>query len=456
MIRKQAYKIIVGVLFFLASALSGFSQETAPYYLLPAVSQKSFFNPAVQNESEKLLIGLPFVSGISGNWNANVPFDALFSEGFSYSFERFYNELMPQGKANASGRISMFYASLRHNEFTFRLSVTERMVATGNFDRDIVKIIRDGTAPLYGTNEYFGEAAFHFQYFRELSFGVSHRVWESLDIGFAPKILFGKMAFDGTGLELSVETDEENNLLLVKPEGKFLMAGPLVHNHYPELERSVFLANIYPGDYFFQPRNLGFAIDFGAIFRPNEFSEVAVSLLDLGFTTFKYNTFDINFLGAARFSEDDLYQSGNPDGENYLEPREALLAFGDTISYILNVEDAEKRSLMFMPVTFHLTGKYRFSEKLTGGINNQFTWFKNRPQNYFSAFIQTRADKKVQLAGSLSLYNFSSIRPGIGVSWTLPRLQLYFSGNNILGIIQPTSSKHLNLSVGINFLFDTQ
>lgn len=456
MIFKQLLKFIAGFLFFLANALSGITQETAPYYLLPEVSQQSFSNPAARNKSEKLVVGLPFVSGISGNWKANVSFGALFSEGFSYSFERLYNELDPVGKANASARLGMFYGSLRHNEYTFRLSVSERAVGAGKFDREIVKIIRDGTAPYFGANEYLGEADFHFQYFRELSFGISKRVWESLDVGIASKILFGRMGFEGTGLQLSVSTDQENNVLLVKPEGDFLMAGPLIHNYYPELERSVFLANFYPGDYFFQPRNIGFAVDFGAIYRPDEFSELSISLLDLGFTTLKYNTFNIDFSGPARFSEDNLYQSNNPDGENYLEPREALLAFGDTLSYIINVNEAEKRSLMLMPLTLNLSGKYKFSEKITGGINNQFTWFKNRPRNHFSAFIQTRSAKKVQLAGSLSLYNFSSIRPGFGVSWTLPQLQLYFSSNNILGIIQPTSSKHLNLSIGINLLFDTQ
>jgi len=456
MVTKKQILYTLSFLFFMTKTYSGISQEMGTYYLLPGVSQQSFSNPAIQNKNDKLIVGIPFFAGISGTWNANVPFDALFSKGFSYSFERFYNELEPQGNANASGRITMFYASLRHNDFTLRFSVSERIVAAGKFDRTIVKIIRDGTAPYYGNEEYFGEAGFHFQHFKELSFGVSKRIWESLDVGITSKILFGKMAFDGTGLELSVETDQKNNTLLVKPEGDFLMAGPFIHNYSPELERSIFLSNIYPGDYFFQPRNLGFAMDFGMIYRPNEFSELSVSLLDLGFTTYKYNTFDIGFSGSARFSEEDLYQSSNPDGENYLEAREALLAFGDTVSYIINVKEAENRKLTLMPLTLNLSGKYHFSENLAAGVNNQFTWFRNQPRNHFSAFIQSHAGKKVELAGSVSLYNFSSIRPGFGVSWTLPKLQLYFSTNNILGIIQLTSSKHLNLSLGLNLLFDTQ
>jgi hypothetical protein len=448
---KQLFKFFVGFLFFLASARFGISQETSPYYLLPEVSQQSFSNPAVQNESEKLVIGLPFVSGISGNWNANVPFDALFSKDFSYSFERFYNELESQGKFNSLGRIPIFYASLRHNEYTFRLSVSERMVGVSKFDRDLVKFIRDGIKPYYGTNEYFGKADIHFQYFRELSFSVSKRVWESLDLGIASKILFGKLMLDGSDFELSVETLQEDKILLVKPDGNFISSGPFQLNNH-----SLFLANIHPGDYFFQPKNLGFAMDFGAVYRPDEFSKLSVSFLDLGFTTYNYNTFDIDFLNPARYSENDLFQSNYPDSEDYLEPREALLAYSDSLSDIVDSEDAENRTLMLMPVTVNLSAEYQFSEKITGGINNQFTWFENRPRNQLAAFIHSQVGEGVGLAGSLSMHNLTSIRPGFGVSWTLPQLQLYFSSNNILGIIQPTSSKHLNLSVGINLLFDTQ
>ncbi|MFW5773812.1 MAG: DUF5723 family protein [Tangfeifania sp.] len=449
-------KFVWGFCFFLMITFGGNSQETSSLFLLPGVSQSSVFNPALQNGNDKLIIGLPVLSGISGTWNANSPFDALFSKGFSYNVGRLYNELEPRGKANASGRVSMFYASLGHNGYMFRLSVSERMFATGFFDRDIVKIIRDGTEPYFGSNEYFGEADFHFQHFREISVGVSKKVWKSLDVGIASKILFGKLGFDASGLSLSVETDTENDVMLVQPKGTYLISGPLNHVYYPEFDRSLFLPDFYPGDYFFQPRNLGLAVDGGVVYRPGKYSEISASLLDLGFTTFKYNTFGVDFSGSARFAEEGLYQSANPEGEDYKEPREAILAFVDSVSYIINVNEATERILTFLPVTFNLSGKYRFSENLTGGINNQFRWFRNQPRNMFAGFIQARQGKRVELAGSLFVYNLSAVRPGFGVSWTLPKFQFYFSSNNILGIIQPTSSKHLNLSVGMNLLFDTE
>ena len=191
--RFMKMKYIGWFCFFLVIAFKGKTQGTSSLFLLPGIPQSSVFNPALQNKNDKLVIGLPFLSGINGAWNANVPFNALFSKGFSYNVGRLYDELKPLGEANASGRLSMFYASLKHNDYTFRLSVSERMFANGIFDRDIVKIIRDGTEPYYGTNECFGAADFHFQYFRELSFSVSKKIWDGLVVSVAPKILFGIM-----------------------------------------------------------------------------------------------------------------------------------------------------------------------------------------------------------------------------------------------------------------------
>lgn len=446
---------IIGVLVFLSFAIKMEGQEAGPHFLLPGVSQTSLFNPAQINETDKLVLGMPLFSGFYGNWNANVPINSFFFDGFSYSFKKLYNELAPQGKADVSARASVFYASLNHNKFTYSLSVSERFVSSTTFDRDIVKLIRDGTMEYYGSNEYFGEGDFHFQHFRELAVGISKRVWSGLDVGIRPKLLFGRLFFDAPGIQLSVETDEENEQLLVKPEGNFKLAGPFTHSRNEAYKISSFSANIFPGDYFFQPRNMGFALDIGVISRPNKNFEFAFSLLDAGLTTFKHNAFDVEFARPARYPEYRLYQSLNPGGEKYIEPREALIAFGDTASYIINVSDDVSRSLTLLPVKLNISGKIHFSKTLTAGIHNQFSYFHERPRNLFSAFVQSKLSEKTTLSGGFSLYNLSAVWPGLGISHTSGKLQFFFSTNNISGIIQPAAAKHLNLCLGINLLFDT-
>lgn len=450
--RKAGFILILAVFGFIRILPA---QDTGGYYLLPGVSQQSFFNPASQNKSAKLVIGIPLLSGIHGNWSLSTPLNSLFSEGFSYSFERFYDALGQRGKATVSGSLSMFYAALRTRDYSISLSVSERMFSTGAFDRGIVKLIRDGTANYFGSSEDFGATSFHLNYYRELALGVSKTIWDELHVGIRPKILFGKIFFDTRDLQFSVETDTENNELLLQPEGSYTFSGPFQKNGQVSGVSS-FSAHVLPGDYFFQPRNLGVAIDLGAVFRPAEFYEFSFSLLDAGFAGFKHNTFNVDFSGSSRFSENTLYQSHTPGEANYREPREAIKAFGDSVSYIIDVAEANERTLTLLPFHLNVSGKYRFSKTFSAGINNRFSSFEKQTWNVFSAFVQAVPHKRVELAGSLSFIDFSFLRPGIGVNYTLEMFQFFFSSNNILGIIQPSASKHLNLHFGINLLFDTK
>src|SRR5690606_41813562 len=62
---------------------------------------------------------------ISGQWNSSVPLNALFSKGFSYSFHRLYDSLDEKGEIQASAGAAVFYASFKHNEYSFSFSRSE-------------------------------------------------------------------------------------------------------------------------------------------------------------------------------------------------------------------------------------------------------------------------------------------------------------------------------------------
>ncbi len=446
-----------GFVFFLVFSLlfrHAPAQESGSAFLLPGVSQASFFNPALQSNPGKLVVGIPLLSGIHGSGRLNVPLNAFFTEGFHYSFDRFYNALGDRGEGDVSATVSMFYARLKVNDYHFSLSLSERFFSTAGFDREIIKLIRDGVEPFYGASERFGSAGFHLQQYRELALGISTTSGEVLDFGIRPKILFGKLFFETRDLQFSVETDTENNLLLLQPEGSYTFSGPF-HQTVPGAGLAGFTRRVLPGDYFFQLRNLGLALDLGAVFRPSEPWEFSVSLLDAGFAGFKHNTFDVAFSGASVFNGENLYQSHSPGEDNYLESLQALRAFADSASYIIDVFESRERKLVPLPFHLSASGKYHFSKRWSAGVHHSFTLFEQKTWNVLSAFVQAVPHKKVHLAGSLSVIDFSSLRPGGGISYTPGNFEFFFASDNILGILQPSASKHLNLHAGINFLFST-
>lgn len=452
--RAKLYSVFI----FWFAVFGARAQETASLYYLPGISQASMENPAIQNEAEKLVIGMPFFSGISGQWNSSVPLDALFSKGFSYSFHRLYDALDEKGEVQTSAGAAVFYTSLRHNDYSFNFSVSERAFSDGIFDREIVRIIRDGTHNFLGSNENLGNATLYLTHYRELATGVSKQLWKGFNVGIRPKILFGKFHFSGEDLNLSVETNSNPEQLLLKTEGNFTLAGPLKHVRDSVNKSSTFFADFSPGDYFFQARNLGVALDAGILYKPDKFSEISLSVIDAGLLGFKHKTFDARFSRPLIYSEEDLYQSVDENSEEpkYIEPRQAIIIFVDSLSDVLDVNKTNRRNYSTVPFKISLAGKYIFSEKFTAGVHNQFKNYKLKPLNLFSVYGTATLHPKFAFYGTLTLLNTQNIYLGFGASYTTNWLQIYFTSNNISGIIQPMASKQLNLSFGINFLFDTQ
>lgn len=461
---KRKLKITFLLLALLAIVSgSGQAQESGAFFMLPSVSQSSFLNPAVQNKSEKLVVGIPVLSGSQFSWNMNFPLDALFSYGlWNYDFHDFYNNLSVRGEGQASARISMFYSSLNYNEYTFSVSLSERAFGTTTFDREVVRLIRDGVRPYFGRDENFGTGSFNFTHYRELAFGVSHRYWKQLDIGIRPKILFGRTYFSAQDVSFSVETvfdepDREGGgeeILQLNPEGTFSLAAPLTYRRDSVEDFIIFSNNAMPGDYSFNLRNLGLAVDIGAVFRLNEYLEFSASLLDFGFTSFKYNTFDVAFTDPIEYKEWNLYQSYDPEEDWYVEPREALRAFSDSVSYIIDVKDQPVRIQDLLPFKINLAAKYNLSPSFSAGLNNHFSYYGKHSQNLLSGFVQ-KDFNRLGIGGSLSLYNVSDVWLGLSASYTGKNIQYFIATKNISGLIQLESAKHINLLFGINLLFTT-
>jgi len=434
------------------------AQDADMLQLFSRVGQSSLLNPAVQNYSEKLVIGIPVVSGVYVGWYSNFAPNSIFSDDFStYSFNRFYDSLTETGKARLSGGVSIFYASLKQHDWNYSFTIHDKYFGTTKFNREIIKLINDGTLPYLGTEKNFGSGSFHFDYYRELAVGISRRVWKQLDFGIRPKLLFGKYNFDADNINFAVETNDQQQLILT-PTGSFSITGPLKYSSKPEIDFNSFSADIVPGDYFFSFRNMGLAADIGFVYRPNRLWEISGSVLDLGFIGFKYKTFNVEFNEPIIYEEYELFQSNDPENTEmrYTEPKEALKAFGDSVSYNTNIAEAVFRNFEAIPIKLNVKAEYKHSQHLSLGIINQFSEYGEHSINKLSGYANTKIKNRFEFVGNLTLYNFAKIMVGAGGCYTADNFQFYIASGNIIGILQPTGANNINLCFGLNLFFTTK
>lgn len=434
---------------------SGTAQESNPLKFLPAVSQSSLNNPAQQNQNEKLVVGLPLISGSSFNWNSNFAIDYIFSRNFAYSFDNFYKELGEPGDALATLSTPLVYLSLKKDQHNFTFSVYEKIVSSGYFDHEILQFIDLGLQAFYGDNKTYGPVIFKSMYYREMALGYSNQIWEGLTIGIRPKILFARFFYDIPDFSFDVETREAQEQLALIPHGNYTVSAP-VEVVYKENQNATYIRpNPRPSDYFFNFRNLSPALDLGILYHLKTGTEISMSIIDLGFLGFKHNTYKMAFMGELNYEEDELYQSKNPDATNYKEPKIALQELSDSIPFIISADLTDKRIIQQIPLKFNASLKQKISPKTNIGISGQYTYFKNNSDTYFTGFMHTNLGDRFDLAATFGVLNFKKILPGVGFSYTGQQVQYYLSTNNITGFLKPASAKYLNLSFGVNFLFST-
>jgi len=447
--------IVVFAFIFLGTWLQASSQDGNPLQYLSGVSQSAISNPAFQNKTEKLVVGLPIVSGAWMDWNANFALDYIFSKHFAYSFDKFYNELGEPGNELATITIPVLYLSLRQENQNFTLSVTERILTQSSFDHNFLKFIDNGLLPYYGKTEEYGPMNIHAYHYRELAFAYSKQLWEGFTIGIRPKVLFGRINYDMSNMYIRVLTDADASQLLVQPQGNYKIAGALEVTYIPEKNATSIKPNPGFSDYFFNFRNLGAAVDFGFEYKTGK-TEFSAAINDLGFFTMNHSVYDVSYSDALRYDEEDLYQSTNPDGDNYIEPRFALQQLIDSLPFVVTAQPANENLTENIPLKLNAMVRHHFSKRTDAGISTQLTFYNGTSKSYLSSFGYTILNDHFDLAASLALIDLKKLLPGVGASYTAKNVQIYLSTNNITALFWPSSAKYINLCFGVNFLFSTR
>ncbi|WP_347839072.1 DUF5723 family protein [uncultured Draconibacterium sp.] len=448
--------ILIAVLLGFTSLDFVQAQDGNPLQFLTSVSQSSLSNPAFHNQNEKLVIGLPLVSGAMFGWNANFSPNYIFSENFSYSFDNFYRSLGEPGDANSLVTVPLVYLSLTKNKQTFGLSISEKMLVSSNFDHEVLKFIDLGLIPYYGKEELYGPISLKTKLYREVAFTYAVQVDKKISIGVRPKLLFGKFYYDINELYLQVQTLADEQIMQVIPTGEYRISGPIDVEYDSERKKTVIKPDFTAGDYFFKFRNMGAAIDLGLSARINEQTTLSFSLSDLGFTALKYRAYDNTYTGSMDYAQDDLYQSHDPNAPNYFEPKEALLAFTDSLPFITSAEAIAKRQYELMPLKLNLSATYRLTDKMKLNFSEYLSVANGRTTSYLSAYYTVNLGTKLELSTGLNLQNTEKLLPGFGCSYTGKGAQFYLATNNIYKLVQPSKAKNLNLWFGVNFLFNTQ
>jgi len=462
---------IVAFVVFFAMATSNHAQVTNTLFFMQGVPQSNRVNPAYQPEGN-IYIGLPFLAPVrtsasSGSlawedviYHNPVQTDSLIT--FLHplgSKEAFLDELRPLNLVTSDIGSALISAGFRTEVGYFSLDVVSRWDGNMYLPGDLARLLINGAedGKVYDLNG----AGADLMAFDEISVAWSGEILENLTIGARAKVLFGigNVSTKSSGLSLATSQDAWN----LKSNMQFNVSLPFAEVSYDEdgniedvvvdeeLEDPSFKAI---SKYMFNGKNLGFGVDLGATYRPLDELQISVSLLDLGYITWKDEVHQIDYKTEYDFTgfEINLFD---------LSEENSLVDFID--SSFSQLSDSLGSFLEFTPGTVYskrlntklLVGvSYDVTPSINFGLLSRMDFLNDMVTPQVTASANFRAGRILNFTFSYSYMNHYFRNLGAGISLNAGPVNLYLISDNALNVLfWPEQAHSANLWFGFNLMF---
>ncbi len=436
-------KLSIVLLIFLAH-FATYAQEATQYFMT-SLPQVSINNPAFiprYNYS----IGLPGLSSIYAGYSNN---------GFSYNdlisksngdviadFPKLTKALADKNYVTTSSSIELIRVGIRLNPAWYiQASATAREYARVLIPREAVSLFADGTASMVGTSTTFSPRGEGLT-FLESALSAAFQANDRLTVGARLKYLNGLSGATTTASSMNVAI-ASNYALTASADFRMNTSGI----HDPDQQKKFF-------------SNSGFGVDLGATLKVTDRLTVAASLVDIGSITWKNDLYSYTLDKAtAQYTFSGVSLKDVLAGGNYL---------GDNTDSIKNKFDPkESQTGSFstpLPLKLFVSGSYDLGRDLSVGGLFFAESFHERVSPGVSASLSKHVGKWLSATASYTVSNRSYNNLGLGVSFNVKPVQIYFVGDNLLRMPVSlvtsqqindyvNSTKLFNLRVGLNFVW---
>ena len=191
-------------------------------------------------------------------------------------------------------------------------------------------------------------------------------------------------------------------------------------------------------------KNKGFAVDFGWIYKYDEFITLSASILDFGFIRWETDANNVRIKGSYTYKGMGLEQG--------TDQSDFFSSIADSISKGFDQTVKGGRYYSWLPTQIYLGGTYKFHPILTFGAVNRNTIYRNKLHS--SLTLSANLKLKKSFAGSLSwsYLNNSFKNIGVAVAWFGEGGQFHITSDNVLGFFKPFDARNISLRFGAGFM----
>ncbi len=463
---KNAHiKTVIASLILMSSISNLWAQESTTTYFIKGMPQSNFMNPALHNDSSKLVIGIPGMSGAYYDFNAGFTVDDLMHKGTGMLTDslvldpvKFRGALSSTNTVQQHFSLPILYVGFRNKNSFFSFGVAEKAMALFSFDKGIVDFLIEGNADYMGKTQDLGNLNLDAFQYREYAFGYSHQLLNNkLTIGLKAKMLFGKFALQTEQMHLTVETAADGSYLNLNSAMKINLSAPLNVEYDSE---GYFFGmksdDSSTKDYLMESNNKGLAIDLGAVYKLTPKLTFSASVIDLGKITFENKTVNLSHVSSKKWEGVDFSNSIDKGSDEYVKPSDLFESEINKVKDSFRPAKSEFSSEAFdvtIPTKIYLGGTYDLNKQFNFGILDRVFMYDGYRQNTLTLSANAMFLNFLSLTGSYSFVGNTSNNLGLGLGIRAGFLQIYAVSDNVIAYHDPSKAEFANTRVGVSFLF---
>ena len=423
-------------------------------YFMDQVHQSNQLNPAVQNCCN----GFFSLPGLSGSYikllNSGFDYNDLIHPGTGKLADSLIididNVKSRLGKKNyLSAEVSVpllgfGFWSGRSNfsfEVSFKnrtnLAYPENIVALTGGNGDFIGLNNSAKIDRFGPDTYT---------YYEIASGWSRKMTHRLTLGAKFKILSGLAAIQKKRSNINLVTADTTYAMSIKTDFNYNISAPVKFSY----DKDGLISEVNyegSGSDFVPNRNLGLAIDFGAIYQMTDNLKLYGSITDLGFIRWgKYST---NIFQKGEFDYSGLTLDSVWTNSDYNE----FEAWKDSLQEFIHFDHADSKFTTSLNSNIYIGASYDVTSFLNFGILSKTTLFDKSLHQAVTLSANLKPVKSFSASLSYSMMNREYKNIGFGMAYRLGIFQMFLITDNIYTAFIPKNSKVANFMFGLNLVF---
>ena len=440
---------------------------------MKGIPQTKDLNPARPGITEGFYIGMPFMTKFdlslnTNNWSYNdlihrgiasgASNNALSNIGWSQGdslildVDKFIGAIDRKNFAFESAALTFLEGGYKHGKDFYAVSVSEKEFGELFFDRNLIAMIKNGNYPYLGQTFFSGSFGINIQHYREFAFNYSHDISKKLTVGATAKILFGMVAINTNGLNFKVSSPPNGDFLDVSASGRLNISAPVQIGYasYGLINSVNAIPNYSMSKYFTNIGNPGLAFDLGFSYFINRKTEIAGSIVDLGFISWASHI--SNVIEHGNFT----YRGFNMNDPAQAQPLQLLpiiRQLNDSVKAQFYPDSAKTNFTTVLPVKIYFGVNHEISDNLSIAALARVRILNNAVHTAFTASGNAQILRGISLSASYSILESTYDNIGLGIGFKIKGLQIYSAADNLFSPFHPSTARNISLRFGINLLF---